>query len=849
MPAVAVPRTAPSGLVAGTILAGRYRIVGLLGKGGMGEVYRAEDLKLGQTVALKFLPAALARDGAALARFHREVRVARQVSHPNVCRVFDIGETEGRHFLSMEYIDGEDLASLLRRIGRLPVDKGVEIARQLCVGLAAAHENGVLHRDLKPANVMLDGRGRVRITDFGLASLSEELRADDIRSGTPAYMSPEQLAGRECTVRSDLYAVGLILYEVFTGKRAFEAAQGLERETSSVTNPSTLVRDLDPLVERVILRCLEHDPASRPPTAMQIAAALPGGDPLAAALAAGETPSPEMVAAAHKEGALAPRVSIAALAGLVAGCLLLVALSGRFALHQAVPLDKSPEVLAERASQILERAGYPGRPAGKAYRYQIDRTYLLLGQPKERNFAEVRTGQPLTYFFWYRQSPRPIEPARFVTIGIDDPPAMTPGEVRVITDVRGRLVDFRIIPLAETARASPVPVSWTSLLADAGVRPESLQPAKPEWMPPIFADARAAWTGQHPDHPGIPIRIEAASLAGRPVFFRVVMPWDRQDVPPRNTTGRERLAIASAVLLFCSLLVAATILARRNYLLGRGDAGGAAKVAAFAGAAEALAEGIAADHVPALFAELWVLFQILGTSLVVAAGVWVFYLALEPYARRFFPYSLVSWTRLLAGDFRNPLVGRDVLLGGLMGFGHALTIACGSLAGQAVTPALGPLPVVSSAFDTASQWLGSRVGSLVPSVTLALTFLFFLVICYALFRRQGPAVLSLWATIAVIDALAFGRAWPLIVASLISAALGTLVVWRLGLLAAVAGNVFFHMSFHSPLTADLTVFYAGRMLAAFGVMVALAAFACSTSMGGRGISGDPAGKVSSRREA
>src|SRR5271166_5913896 len=182
--------------VPGTTLADRYRIVSPLGKGGMGEVYRAEDLKLGQTVALKFLPRSVAQTEEALDRFTREVRLARQVSHPNVCRVFDIGEADGRTFLTMEYVDGEDLASLLRRIGRLPADKGLEIARQLCAGLAAAHEHGVVHRDLKPANAMLDGRGRVRITDFGLAGFSGE---DGDRAGTPAFMAPEQLAGGEVT--------------------------------------------------------------------------------------------------------------------------------------------------------------------------------------------------------------------------------------------------------------------------------------------------------------------------------------------------------------------------------------------------------------------------------------------------------------------------------------------------------------------------------------------------------------------------------------------------------------------------------------------------------------------------
>jgi serine/threonine-protein kinase len=206
------------------MLANRYRIVGLLGRGGMGEVYRADDLKLGQPVALKFLPAPLERDQARLDRFLNEVKTGLKVSHPNVCRVHDIGEVDGQHYLSMEYIDGEDLASLLRRIERLPRTKAVQIARQLCAGLAAAHEQGVLHRDLKPANVMIDGRGKAKITDFGLASLAEAIEGDEVRAGTPQYMSPEQHAGREVTVRSDIYSLGLVLYELFTGKRAFDAA-------------------------------------------------------------------------------------------------------------------------------------------------------------------------------------------------------------------------------------------------------------------------------------------------------------------------------------------------------------------------------------------------------------------------------------------------------------------------------------------------------------------------------------------------------------------------------------------------------------------------------------------------
>jgi serine/threonine-protein kinase len=267
----------------GILIAERYRIISLLGRGGMGEVFRADDLTLRQPVALKFLPESMV-DGFMLERFRNEVRIARHISHPNVCRVYDIGETDNQIFLSMEYVDGEDLSSLLRRIGRPPRDKAIEIARKISAGLAAAHDKGVLHRDLKPSNIMLDGRGEVRIMDFGLAGLAHEI--EDVRSGTPVYMAPEQLAGKEVTVRSDIYALGLVLYELFTGKPAFEGETYDEivrvRREKTLLRPSTLVRDCDPAVEHVILRCLEEEPENRPVSALMVSAALPAGEYLIA---------------------------------------------------------------------------------------------------------------------------------------------------------------------------------------------------------------------------------------------------------------------------------------------------------------------------------------------------------------------------------------------------------------------------------------------------------------------------------------------------------------------------------------------------------------------------------------
>jgi len=275
------------------VLADRYRILGLLGRGGMGVVYKADDLKLGQIVALKFLPDSFSRDVSRIERFHAEVRIARQISHPNVCRVYDVSEIDGHHFLSMEYVDGEDLAALLARIGRLPKSKALEVSHELCAGLAAAHARNVIHRDFKPANVMIDGRGHARITDFGLAIGAEDSRSAEL-VGTPAYMAPELFDGHPATVHTDLYALGLVIYEMHTGSRPWHARSFEEFRRLHAAGhpplPASSAADLDPAVERLILRCVDPNPSARPRSALQAVAALPGSNPLAAAIAAGETP-------------------------------------------------------------------------------------------------------------------------------------------------------------------------------------------------------------------------------------------------------------------------------------------------------------------------------------------------------------------------------------------------------------------------------------------------------------------------------------------------------------------------------------------------------------------------------
>ena len=396
----------------GIVLADRYRLIALLGRGGMGEVYRADDLSLGSPVALKFLPEHKT-DEFTLERFRNEVRIARRISHPNVCRVYDIGQADDRVFLSMEYVDGEDLSSLLRRIGRLPADKALEIARRICAGLAAAHDKGVLHRDLKPANIMLDGRGEALIMDFGLAGIAHEI--EDVRSGTPAYMAPEQLAGKEVTVRSDIYSLGLVLYELFTGRPAFDGKTLDEivrvRRDSTPNRPSTLVRDMDPAVERVILHCLETDPENRPATALMVAAALPGGDPLAAALAAGETPSPQVVAAAGTTKGLPVRTAVLSVAAVVIGLVIYCFAGIRTSAVGKMDMPYSTEILAQKVSDIARQVGYTTPPVDSAAGMDYNDDYLEYldhAGGTHPNWDLVYRSRPSILNYWRRLSPIPL---------------------------------------------------------------------------------------------------------------------------------------------------------------------------------------------------------------------------------------------------------------------------------------------------------------------------------------------------------------------------------------------------------------------------------------------------------
>lgn len=834
------------GFAPGVMLAGRYRIVALLGKGGMGEVYRADDLTLGQPVAIKFLPAALSNDVVLLDLLYAEVRNARQVSHPNVCRVYDIGEVNGRHFYTMEFIDGEDLSSLLRRIGRLSEDKGLEIARQVCAGLAAAHESGLLHRDLKPANIMLDGRGRARITDFGLALPADVAAGKREIAGTPAYMAPEQLEGGQASVRSDIYSLGLLLYEIFTGKRPFEASSAADWRRAHLQShpktPTSVVGHIDPAIERAILRCLEKDPKLRPASAIQVAASLPGGDPLAAALAAGETPSPEMVAAAGADAGISTRNAL-----LLFALVILLLLSGLPLAHRGdlmgiAPMPKSPDALADRAQQYARDAGFHENVIDQYSWTEAWDTYIDFKddhEPSPQRVRELKNAWPSPYLFHYLGSPRALTAlGGQATITSNNPPLTTPGMLSIVLDGAGDLKSLYIVPPRyETDSPAAAAPDWPALFRDAGLDISKFTPAQSTTVPPFAFDSRVAWEGER----GYKLHVDAASYKGKPVLFTVIFPWTptASTAPSAQQHRREIVQTAFSIFLVFVIPAICIFFARRNMRLGRGHVDGASTVAVAVGAGFLISEFLW-DYYPSDGSAVYqILIITIGVALLFAAISWLAYVAAEPLVRRVSPHSLVSWTRLLAGRWTDPLVGRDILLGVTLG------IAGPWIAGlENVLPWWFNLP--GESFGWPPRWpLGSTSEAVAylfsnawQGILIALLFVFVFAAGRLLFRNRWVPFLLL---VILLNAQDFsGSSHPLLTLAFNVPASALLVfsVGYLGPLSAAVyifvGNVVYRVS-----GVGTGAWYSARCTAYLLLFIALAAFGFLNAIAGRSLFGSP----------
>ncbi len=817
----------------GTILADRYRIIAPLGKGGMGEVYRADDLKLGQAVALKLLPEDFNSDESRVARFLGEVKIARRVSHPNVCRVYDIGDVDGQHFISMEYVDGEDLASLLRRIGRLPEDKAVQIARELCAGMAAAHDKGVLHRDLKPANVMIDGEGRVSVTDFGLAAISGELSEDDVLSGTPAYMAPEQLAGSDASVKSDIYALGLILYEMLTGKRAYDGhsladMSRLHRDSTPAT-PSSVTPGLDPLVERVVMRCLDPDPQKRPASALQVAAALPGGDPLAAALAAGETPSPQMVAAAGSTEGMNPRTAWLCLGGILAGILLISLMAGRSYLVYRAPIGKPPAVMAERARAVAASLGYTDPARDEISGLATDQDYLRhrLRRANREPFAPY----PTIFRYWYRSSPRNLVPVDLSNRpDYSDPPVVVSGMRNVVLDADGHLLSLLAVPpQRDTTGSGAVDPDWEPLFAAAGLDAGAFTPAPPQWNFTVAADTRAAWVGNHPRVGNMPVRLEAAAWKGQAVAFDIIWPWSRPSrMESRAERGSERLARLLNVAIFLVVLVLSALVAVRNVRRGRTDRPGAVRLGIFMAATQFLAWLVNAHHMVD-DAELALFVESLAQSLFMFGMAALFYLAIEPYVRRLYPTRIITWVRVLEGRFRDPQVGRDILIGCLCGTIIALSIAARSW----IPGVVGPDPDISALLTSPARTIAILLSYTQSSVFNGLVIMALYLIFRVLLRRESLAMGVAAALLTVIIIGGVGSTIPDMAAAVVFTAMLLTLLLRFGLLSAIAGFLMMLLANNFPVALGQSNWMMPQAVVVQLLAVGLAVYAFVTALGKR----------------
>ncbi len=812
----------------GTLIGGRYRIITLIGRGGMGEVYRATDLTLAQSVALKFLPEAAARNQSLLERFHNEVRVARQVSHPNVCRVYDIGQVDGLPYLSMEYLDGEDLATTLSRIGRLPPDKALEIARKICAGLNAAHAKGVIHRDLKPSNIMLDRRGEVQLMDFGLAAVAESVRGLEARQGTPAYMSPEQLRGSEVTSRSDIYALGLIFYELFTGKKAFEAKSIAEliqmQESVRPIDMSSHAEGIDPLVEPVILRCLHPDPTQRPPTAVSVSAALPGGDPLAAALAAGETPSPELVAAADAGGLTGKRAAVC-FAAVMAGIAILPFVNSLDSVPVLTPMAYPPVVLEEKAREIARELGYASRPADWSSTMRYNDPLLRFLQHRDgakdwRALFEAENPVQLRY----RQSPRLLETSPDGAVRDNRPPHDITGMLRLTVDSSGRLREFSAVPpQMEETPGDAAPADPVSVFRALGFPLESFSASTPRYTPETAFDTRQAWTGAHPGLEGVKVTVEVASWRGKVTDVSLIWPWTRPGrMTEEATSSQERWGQGLSLLMLAIGVGAAVLLARRNLRAGRGDRPGALRVAA-AMFALGLLSWLFTMHFVLSFALTTYAIYHFGSSLAGAALVWLIYMAMEPFVRARWPHALIAWSRILAGNFFDRRVGSDILIGMLAG----VLFLVGLELQNALIATKGSAPAELGLVDLSGT--RSVIGNFLDVLKSAITSSFLITLLLfgvkRLVRRDRIAAVATAAVFAGLQALQRGSDYAWIEFAFLFVIYGglTFALMRFGLVTGIAAIVTINVAGQIILSTDFTAWYEAT---GFLKVLLLAGLAC-----------------------
>jgi eukaryotic-like serine/threonine-protein kinase len=568
-----------------------------------------------------------------------------------------------------------------------------------------------------------------------------------------------------------------------------------------------------------------------------VALALPGGDPLQAALAMGETPSPEMVAAAGANTGLRPAAAVACLMAIIIGLLAAVHFRSKTRLIDVTPFEHPPEFLAGKAREIIAQLGYLERPTDSAHGFEYDHQYLdyVRSQVPAGDWRQqFSQGRSAPIYFWRRESPQQLLPiaqawlARgsgfpvLSQVNENDPPII-PGSLSIRLDMQGRLVRFSAMPLPhdEGPSHSPKPDKddWARLFAVAGIDAARLAPAEPEWTPPSAFDTRAAWVGTFPEQPSLMLRVEAAAWRGRPVYFEVIGPW----APPERGTAVQRnnpMAVWTVNIIFVAVFLLGGMLAWRNWRQGRSDRKGAFRLTIFV---------FLGDFVSAMV-DSRVIVNNLAHCYFPASLVWMAYLGLEPYVRRRWPTMLISWSRLLAGKFRDPLVGRDVLFGILIGIVINL-----------IRVSFMNISTTAYAFSSIDETLlislsgvrlaaGNLVLIAIVPVISAPIYLFVLFLLRLLARRDWLAVVLF---VIVLVPGSYTGNWQVSAMSILANGLFAVAMTRYGLVASTFASFASNALSRFPVTLNFSVWYAGIGLVPLVAVLALAVFAFYTSLGGQ----------------
>jgi serine/threonine-protein kinase len=500
-------------------------------------------------------------------------------------------------------------------------------------------------------------------------------------------------------------------------------------------------------------------------------------------------------------------------------------------------MEKSAEALRDRASDVAKRFGYE-EATDSVFGFNVNGQYLNHVREHDQSAARwerLKTGHPAGIVFWYRQSPRYLASFNREAVTPADPPRTVSGMANLSLDMRGRLLAFEGVPpqTAPPREQSARPFDWSRLFAEAGLDPSAFRRVESVWTPPHAFDERAAWEGTYPEQPDSTLRIEAAAFRGRPVYFQLINPWN----PPTRDVqtpmpASVRVFMAAVVVIFFAMMLGAALLARRNLRLGRGDRRGALRLASFVFAMTLLDWLLSAHHVPSLVEEVSTFTVALAMCLLVSSVLWLIYVALEPYVRRRWPGRIIGWTRLLAGGWRDPLVGRDLLVGAFFGCALVLVVFCRPLAASWLgLPPPRPGEIVLRGF-LLRYVFNTLTAQVLNSLLFSSMLMFLLLLLTIVTRRERVAVGLLGLLVA---SLFFGSGNLALDAAVGAGAAGLMlfVLVRFGMLALVFTEFFLLFFSLYPVTTDFAAWYAGAAVFAAALGVALVLYGLKTSLAGQ----------------